>query len=270
MTFVIKQQVLNIANGARNIIAIFLFGIYWIYYLIPLPSWIISSYNLVSLWASGTFLVLGILTIFSFERKKKNIGLFHVAYCSAWVNTLFDFLPNSAFELFDVWGFGFLFFMISVFLVSYNNLYDLGLRKFKGFVWEKIIFVIVSGYIVNVFIRNYANNIYLGIFNISQHSERIESLKNPSFIMLLFVIIIGPFVEELFFRGILQQGLTSRIGTKWSIILTALFFSIWHYDLTFCVSLFISGIYYSWLRAKYNNLWITWIVHMINNLIAMS
>jgi membrane protease YdiL (CAAX protease family) len=48
-------------------------------------------------------------------------------------------------------------------------------------------------------------------------------------VVVLFIAVVGaPFVEELFFRGLLMSGLVARFGTALGIILQAIVFGLVH------------------------------------------
>src|SRR5574344_1427053 len=87
-------------------------------------------------------------------------------------------------------------------------------------------------------------------------------------IILLVIIIGAPFVEELLFRGVLFEELNRVVSTKTTIILTALIFALYHFNIlqtpnTFFMGLILAYVYYNTRSIK-----APIIVHLTNNLLA--
>jgi uncharacterized protein len=52
---------------------------------------------------------------------------------------------------------------------------------------------------------------------------------SDAYLTVAFAVTLGPFMEELFFRGFLYPVLARRLGAAWGIFLTALPFGLMHY-----------------------------------------
>lgn len=80
-------------------------------------------------------------------------------------------------------------------------------------------------------------------------------------------VIIGPIVEELFFRGYLTSK-TSRFG-KWSPLIITVLFSLYHFWLPFSnlfrIAAFLPAAYVAW---KEKNIYISIVFHCLCNLIS--
>ncbi|NEP87323.1 MAG: CPBP family intramembrane metalloprotease [Okeania sp. SIO2C2] len=86
-----------------------------------------------------------------------------------------------------------------------------------------------------------------------------------SFLAMFF----APLIEEFFFRGVVLQKWVVKWGIKTGIIASSLFFALYHfrYDI---IPLFISGLIYSILYFKNNNLISPIISHFFyNTLVAI-
>jgi membrane protease YdiL (CAAX protease family) len=83
----------------------------------------------------------------------------------------------------------------------------------------------------------------------------------------IFNILVGPVVEELYFRGYLTSKL-SRLG-KWAPIIITVLFSLYHFWLPlqnlFRISAFLPAAYIAW---KQKNLYISIVFHCLCNLIS--
>ncbi|MDF2905459.1 MAG: Abortive infection protein [Herbinix sp.] len=83
----------------------------------------------------------------------------------------------------------------------------------------------------------------------------------------LFNIIVGPVIEELFFRGYLTSKI-SRFG-KWAPVIITVLFSLYHFWLPlqnlFRICVFLPAAYIAW-RQK--NIYISMIFHILCNLFS--
>ena len=103
-------------------------------------------------------------------------------------------------------------------------------------------------------------------FNLNIETNACNVVTGMPFWFLLFVVLIGPVNEELFFRGFLVK----RIG----IIPSALLFAILHagYGSTFGIDIiaaFIFGLIAGYIFKKTDSIYPTLIAHSLVNLIAV-
>jgi len=61
--------------------------------------------------------------------------------------------------------------------------------------------------------------------------DMVDAADGAWFIVLFVVVVVGaPLVEELVYRGFIQGGLQSRIGSTWALIITAAWFTVVHLE----------------------------------------
>ena len=82
---------------------------------------------------------------------------------------------------------------------------------------------------------------------------------------LLILALTPAFVEEIFFRGLLQESWVGRFGKKWGILLSSLAFALahgnfWHFHFYFVLGIFLGSVY-EWRRC----LWLPIAAHFVNN-----
>jgi len=59
----------------------------------------------------------------------------------------------------------------------------------------------------------------------------VDAAQGAWFIVLFVVVVIGaPLVEELVYRGFIQGGLQTRIGSTWALIFTSVWFTVVHLE----------------------------------------
>ncbi len=81
--------------------------------------------------------------------------------------------------------------------------------------------------------------------------------------MALYIALIGPFAEELVYRGFLMNGL-KPYGKVFAIVVSAVFFALMHGNLSQIPFAFMCGILLGYTASEYSVIAST-IVHIINN-----
>lgn len=98
-----------------------------------------------------------------------------------------------------------------------------------------------------------------------------SSLGNPVvYYHLIVVPFVSPLFEELMYRGLVFSLLEKRLGWKWAVFGSALFFSAFHTSsiISFNFEIFIKGIIYGLLRKWEGSIWCSTAAHSTNNLLA--
>lgn len=158
--------------------------------------------------------------------------------------------------------------------------------NYKKMSWWKIFlygsFLFAFAGIMSVTVAPLENSLFAPISNKLTQSmpayfdwNNIESFQQyPRYILLLtcvgyFIlnVIVGPIVEELFFRGFLTSKI-SRYGNFAPLIITILF-SLYHFWLPFN-NLFRISIFFpaAWIAWKKKNIYISIIFHCLCNLLS--
>lgn len=132
-----------------------------------------------------------------------------------------------------------------------------------------IVLIMIFAYPVVVFL----NAIFLTI--ISSFSSAIPTTvpipTTPTeFIKGLFVIALAPGIcEEVMFRGVMMSSY-DKFGYKKSILITALLFGMFHFNIMNLIGPIFLGIILGILRYKTNSIWSSMIGHTLNNGIALT
>ena len=84
------------------------------------------------------------------------------------------------------------------------------------------------------------------------------------------LVIIGPFAEEVFFRGFILAAMIKSIGIIPGIIVTSLVFAISHGDVAIIGPVFASGVILSLLYIKTGSLWPPLVAHSAQNCLALA
>lgn len=77
--------------------------------------------------------------------------------------------------------------------------------------------------------------------------------------------VVAPFVEEVFFRGFLFQGLRQRYGWTNALLISSAIFAIGHLDLVSLIPTFILGCVLAYVYHRSNSVWPGIILHFLVN-----
>lgn len=94
-----------------------------------------------------------------------------------------------------------------------------------------------------------------------------DEMLNTNYIwILLSVVVLGPIIEELIFRGILINILKKPFGKVTAVVLQAVSFGLWHRDPVQIVYTAIFGIFLGVVYLRTNKIRYPIYMHILNNL----
>lgn len=85
------------------------------------------------------------------------------------------------------------------------------------------------------------------------------------FIVLGFVCLLGPIIEELVFRGALWHFIDKVINKDYAFFFTSILFAAAHGSPEHIVAVFPIGLWVGWLRFRSGSIFPPIIAHVINN-----
>lgn len=80
--------------------------------------------------------------------------------------------------------------------------------------------------------------------------------------------ILGPIIEELFFRGFVF-GCLRKYGSVFAAIMSSLAFSMLHLNFVQGLPVFFFGLVFCWAYRRTDSLWIPIALHITNNMVAL-
>ncbi|GAB4284582.1 MAG: hypothetical protein Kow0067_06640 [Coriobacteriia bacterium] len=89
------------------------------------------------------------------------------------------------------------------------------------------------------------------------------------FLAFLMLVVVGPFVEELVFRGVFLRGLESRIGAWPAIAVQALVFAAFHRSWWLLFPMTGLGVALGWLAHERESLWPAVALHAAYNAVSL-
>lgn len=121
-----------------------------------------------------------------------------------------------------------------------------------------------------------AVNLLIAQFVGSFDNPQVEAISggnalSSTDLLLLLVLIAGvaPFVEELFFRGMLYPLLRRRMGAPATIVLNAALFALIHIYPLLLPGLFVVGLFLAYLRERSGSIWPSVLLHALQNGLAL-
>jgi uncharacterized protein len=139
----------------------------------------------------------------------------------------------------------------------------LGFRLFEPKVLGLGCGLLIGGYAIILL-----HNLVLLRLGIDTQGEAIlqlmEMLESPVWFFLV-AVVFAPFVEEIFFRGFLFQGLRQKYGWVRAILLSSVIFAVAHLDPASLIPTFILGVVIAYLFHRSNSIWPGIILHFFVN-----
>ncbi len=96
--------------------------------------------------------------------------------------------------------------------------------------------------------------------------------KGAALLLLFAFSVAAPMSEEVLARGFLYRGWSeSFLRVPGAIILSSLVWTVVHlqYDMYFLAEVFTIGVWFGYMRYRSNSLWLTIVLHALNNMTAV-
>ena len=87
----------------------------------------------------------------------------------------------------------------------------------------------------------------------------------PLWVVFITTSIYAAIFEEWLCRGILLRGLLAKMNPVWAIVISALFFSFIHMNPWQGLNTFLLGLLLGYVYYKTGSLWLTMLLHFVNN-----
>ena len=103
----------------------------------------------------------------------------------------------------------------------------------------------------------------------SYMEELLSPITSGNLILTIISVgIIAPFVEEFIFRGVIFKILNKNISALWSIIIQAILFGVFHFNLIQGGYASLMGILFGYVTYKTKSIWPAIVMHISNNVFA--
>lgn len=99
--------------------------------------------------------------------------------------------------------------------------------------------------------------------------DRVD-LKGVLPLAIVVIVLVGPFTEELFYRGFAFSGLASRWGFWPAAVGSAGLFAASHLEIGLLGPTFIAGMAFAWVYKRTGSLWPSVLAHSMQNALALA
>jgi len=89
------------------------------------------------------------------------------------------------------------------------------------------------------------------------------------FLVIIVVAVVPALCEEVFFRGFIQKSFELQLKPVWAILVTSLFFGVYHFNPFGLVALVILGLYFGYAAYKSESIVVPIVLHFLNNFVAV-
>jgi len=143
----------------------------------------------------------------------------------------------------------------------------------------KNVFYGIAGYIATVPILAAVLTVLALIINFTKYVPAKQPVvelflkeQNPAFLAYtsVFAAVVGPIIEELFFRAFMYSALKKYIGIFWAMFITASIFAVLHTNLVGFLPIMVLGIALAYLYEKTGNLVSSITLHIMHNFSMVS
>lgn len=186
------------------------------------------------------------------------------------------FHPSVRFFIQYLIQFVILFFPLWLFVVDKyaTTLNDFGFVKIR--VWP-LVKTVLQCYLIYLFL-SFLIGLFLYYTGIHVPGYEQQESYLPLFgydplglaVAFLTVSFLAPFIEELFFRGFVYRIFTKTWSPALGSVLTALLFSLIHFQLQTFIPLFMLGLLLNYAYQKTGSVWTSMAFHSFNNSIAFA
>ena len=108
-------------------------------------------------------------------------------------------------------------------------------------------------------------------------SDRIPLLNSSSIGLLILVLIVIPFFEELIYRGLLQKRLAWYLNGFVAVVIASFIFGLQHFSsgsptivAVDLAGVFVDGMFYGWIFARCRNIFVSWSAHTAADLVGAA
>lgn len=113
----------------------------------------------------------------------------------------------------------------------------------------------------------------LSLFGLDPESDWMVAVYNSAQCfpcLMIAVVLLAPFIEELIFRGFMFAGVEARLGGFWAVILSSAPWALTHiqYSWYHMLTIFFLGVVLGTARLRSRSLLLPIAMHMLQNLMA--
>lgn len=218
--------------------------------------------DFVKVFGLGIFIYSIFLTIFAY-----------IPAIGASINSLhptLSFLINYSIQIFI------LFFPVYIFVVKkyQANSSDFGFQRISlGRLTLYVLGTYIFNFVLTAAISTYLYSYQLDLPGYKPQASHLTLFGTDMFGYIsafFFVVLLAPFLEEVFFRGFVYRILIKTWSPWFGSIITALLFALFHFEFQSFIPLFILGLLLNFTYQRTSSIWTSVCFHSLNNAVALG
>lgn len=178
------------------------------------------------------------------------------------LNILLEYLA-SGFILLIIW-----FFVLRKYRLDWNGFGFFPVKLWTLFSWVVLGFIItlIAWIVVTPLIV-----IFLPQIDLSESQDILVTgyTTTARVLVIIYAVLIGPFIEEIVFRGIVLPGLANRFNLIIGIVISTVIWSLLHFQINIIIFTSIFGVVLGYMYYRTQSLWPSYITHVLKNLLAV-
>lgn len=141
---------------------------------------------------------------------------------------------------------------------------------FNWRVWPSAVMTTVGLLMVDIGLILAMERLIPGSMLMQESTSAEVGHNTPFWSALMAVVVIGPLVEEMLFRGIILNGLAARYTRIRAIVWSAVLFGVYHMEALKLAPAFLSGLVWGWWSVRTGSLLPALFGHVLINSMSVA
>ena len=224
-----------------------------------------------SFWATAVYFLFAFA--FGFSRQAPGFYLHFVRHTSDFLTVVLFYsglLVAMKVKIFDKYRIN-----PFVYFVNKENVgrdISLGLRTYLRFILiflSAIVLVDLAARVWDIIFGSHAYESVNAFFQASEIENTATRKEQVGLSGFVLVFLLGPFLEELFFRGCLYRAMRRRMNVLSAVLISSFVFALMHGYFFLFFYVFLVGLSLAYLYEKTGSLAAPLSFHMLNNLFVL-
>lgn len=155
-----------------------------------------------------------------------------------------------------------------IYLISTEKKLGYFIRPRNRFILTDLLFAVLTAIAVNI-ISQYINYPIIRFIVLTGDISFVSNSVYDFIISIFFLCAIPAVLEEILFRGVVLGELSSKYSLAKASALSAIFFSLIHFDVANIVPQFVLGVVLAYMMVSSMSILVPITAHFFNNLFAL-
>jgi len=204
---------------------------------------------------------------YSIRNYKKQINKISITFFTLVIYNIFiNLIETNSYYIVTLWiDLGFIILVSLFYFIDFketNKLFQF--KKLNSTILLIVCIVLPMLACCVYYFTEFLNEHFFQLIQMSYYEHFIYS-PAPLLLSIVSIALMPAIFEEIAFRGVIFNQLTSLTSLKSSILISAILFTILHFSLISLLWIFPLGLLFGYFRARYRTLWFGILGHFIYN-----